>query len=239
MDIAAPSRTLYVRNLPDKLQKQRLRRLLHATFSAHGRVVWIAAEKTMKLRGQAFVTLQTQAAATAALRALQGSDFLGHALAVAYARQTSDRAGGAALGGDGALSRAERADKRKAAKMQMQRQRDEAAAVAAAAAEQAKMQAMGEAAAAVPVMEVVVPPNKILFVEGVPKTAGTGDVADVLQELFARFAGFVEVRSVPGKDDIAFVEFGSDADAAVAMGGLDQHLVGTPPKAIKVTFAKK
>lgn len=254
MEASAPRRTLYVRNLPDKLPKQKLRRLLHAAFSVHGRVVWIVAEKTMKLRGQAFITFERQAGATAALRALQGVEFMGRPMAVAYAREESDRAQGIAFGGAGVDSR-----KRRAARRRADRQRQEEIAAAgngnghASAADPtatAAMAELGDADAAAPggdasnaPMEVVTPPNNILFVEAVPHSViaegQTVAGADALRELFARFAGFIEVRSVPGKDDIAFVEFTTDADAAVAMSGLDQHRMGNPPTPIKVNFAKK
>lgn len=89
---ASPCRTLYLRNLCDKLPKARLRALLHALCSAHGEVAWITAEKTLRLRGQAFVTFADAASATAALRKLQGVEFLSRRLVVAYARAESDRA---------------------------------------------------------------------------------------------------------------------------------------------------
>lgn len=258
MDIPAPSRTLYVRNLPDKLPKQRLRQLLHALFSAHGRVVWIVAEKTMKLRGQAFITFEQQTGATAALRALQSSNFLGRTVAVSYARQITDRANGVSFGGDSKDSQKIRAAKRKATKLEIEKKKQEAAEMQArAAASDGNSTGMqhadgshlmnvdGTDAAMVtaPPMEIVMPPNNILFVEGLPKVLKKDGediaVSEVLQDLFARFSGFVEVRSVPGKDDIAFVEFSSDGDAAIAMAGLDKHPLGTPPQLLKVTFAKK
>ncbi|CDF35859.1 \Probable U2 small nuclear ribonucleoprotein B\\\, partial [Chondrus crispus] len=105
MDANPPCRTLYVRNLPDKLAKAKLRRLLHAAFTPHGHVVWIVAEKTLKLRGQAFITFEQQSSATQALRKTHATEFLGRVLSVTYARAVSDRAASAKLGGDSALSR--------------------------------------------------------------------------------------------------------------------------------------
>lgn len=266
MEAPVPGRTLYVRNIPEKLPKQRLRRLLHAAFSTHGRVVWIVAEKTMKLRGQAFITFERQAGATAALRALQSADFMGRPLVVAYARQETDRAGGISFGGDGTQTRKQRAARRRADRQkrdepQGARNEETGAAAVASANGGAENTPMGpvvagnglaaiggaranEANAMAAPLQIVMPPNNILFIENVPAKAHNDDGEDVtgaeaLKELFARFSGFLEVRSVPGKDDIAFVEYTSDADAAVAMSGLNQRQVGDPPQLIRVNFAKK
>lgn len=53
-----------------------------------------------------------------------------------------------------------------------------------------------------------------------------------------RFPGFKEVRLVPGKHDIAFVEFESDTQAGVAKDALQGFRI-TATCAMKITFAKK
>lgn len=254
MEAPLPNRTLYIRNLPEKLTKKRLRHLLHAAFSTHGRVVWIVNEKTLKLRGQAFITFEQQAGATSALRALHSSDFLGRVISVAYARTLSDRAASRKLGGSDDTTRKNRALKRRAEKKKKMIAAATASAPATATTTSTGIMTHADDTSAVPVAStgttsataptetapppVVIVPNKILFVQGVTTTESTS-VGDKLSEMFARFSGFVEVRAVPGKDDMAFVEFASETDAAVAMSGLDGHAVGNPPKPINVTFAKK
>ncbi len=52
-----------------------------------------------------------------------------------------------------------------------------------------------------------------------------------------RFPGFKEVRLVPGKSDIAFVEYDTDLESAVAKQSLHGYRLGD--KEMKVTFAKK
>lgn len=47
------------------------------------------------------------------------------------------------------------------------------------------------------------PPNKILFLRQIPDDYGV----DLLTAIFSRFAGFKEVRTVPGRKGIAFVEY--------------------------------
>jgi RNA recognition motif-containing protein len=243
----APCRTLYVRNLPDKLPTAKLRTLLHAAFSPHGGVTWIAASKAVRLRGQAFVTFESVEAATAALRAMHGAPFVGKTMSVSYAREVSDKAseegakvvrrkrkanrvttesGADEHGGDtemdgngGDADATEAADPSSAS---------EKAAQAAQDAEEARKAAERAAKAALP-------PNKILFAEGL----GGGVGADELSSLFGRFGGLVEVRAVPGKRDICFVEYGDAAEAAVALSGLQGHMIGEPAQAMVLSFARK
>lgn len=61
--------------------------------------------------------------------------------------------------------------------------------------------AAGMGAGVVP--DEYLPPNKILFIRQVPDDYGV----DALTAIFSRFAGFREVRTVPGRKGIAFVEY--------------------------------
>jgi hypothetical protein len=53
-----------------------------------------------------------------------------------------------------------------------------------------------------------------------------------------RFHGFKEVRLVPGRHDIAFVEFETEVQSAAAKDAL-QGFKLTPTSAMKISFAKK
>jgi RNA recognition motif-containing protein len=68
---------LYVRNLPDKLQKEDLKRNLYMLFATYGVILDIVALKTMKMRGQAHVVFRDVDSSTQAMRALQGFTFFG------------------------------------------------------------------------------------------------------------------------------------------------------------------
>ncbi|KAG5460768.1 MAG: hypothetical protein BJ554DRAFT_7142, partial [Olpidium bornovanus] len=70
-----PNQTIYVRNLPEKLQKEELKRCLYELFSAYGRIMDIVALKTEKMRGQAFVVFREVSSAAASLKALNGFMF--------------------------------------------------------------------------------------------------------------------------------------------------------------------
>lgn len=53
-----------------------------------------------------------------------------------------------------------------------------------------------------------------------------------------RFPGFKEVRLVPGRHDIAFVEFETEQQSGAAKNALQGFKI-TPTHAMKITFAKK
>lgn len=53
-----------------------------------------------------------------------------------------------------------------------------------------------------------------------------------------RFPGFKEVRLVPGRADIAFVEFENDTQSAAAREALQGFKI-TPTNAMMITYAKK
>merc|ERR1712179_851532 len=78
------------------------------------------------------------------------------------------------------------------------------------------------------------PPNEILFVTNLPEE--TNEM--MLGMLFNQFPGFKEVRLVPGRADIAFVEFEGAEQSTSARDALQGFKI-SPTNAIKITFAKK
>ncbi|XP_014749432.1 PREDICTED: U2 small nuclear ribonucleoprotein B'' [Sturnus vulgaris] len=78
------------------------------------------------------------------------------------------------------------------------------------------------------------PPNFILFLNNLPEE--TNEM--MLSMLFNQFPGFKEVRLVPGRHDIAFVEFENENQAGAARDALQGFKI-TPSHAMKITYAKK
>ena len=72
-----PSQSLYLSNLPEKLQKSDLRRELYTLLSTYGPVLDINALRTAKMRGQAHVLFKDVQSATLAMRGEQGREFYG------------------------------------------------------------------------------------------------------------------------------------------------------------------
>ncbi|KAH9730508.1 U1 small nuclear ribonucleoprotein A [Citrus sinensis] len=81
--------------------------------------------------------------------------------------------------------------------------------------------------------EAPAPPNNILFVQNVPHD--TTPMA--LQMFFSQFPGFKEVRMVEAKPGIAFVEYGDEMQATVAMQSLQSLKIGQ--QQLLITYAKK
>ncbi|KXS13780.1 RNA-binding domain-containing protein [Gonapodya prolifera JEL478] len=77
-------------------------------------------------------------------------------------------------------------------------------------------------------------PNSTLFLQNLP----AGTTQEALQGLFQQYPGLKEVRMVPGKSDLAFVEYTDESQAAVAKNALNGFKMA-PEKEIRVTFAKR
>ncbi|KAL8908747.1 MAG: hypothetical protein Q9207_000604 [Kuettlingeria erythrocarpa] len=88
--VGAPNQTLYLKNLPEKLQKQDLRLSLYTLFSTYGPVLDVVALKTKSMRGQAHVVFRDVQASTQAMRALHGFDFFGKEMKIQYGKGKSD-----------------------------------------------------------------------------------------------------------------------------------------------------
>lgn len=78
------------------------------------------------------------------------------------------------------------------------------------------------------------PPNQILFLTNLPEE--TNEM--MLSMLFNQFPGFKEVRLVPNRHDIAFVEFTTELQSSAAKEALQGFKI-TPTHAMKISFAKK
>ena len=85
------------------------------------------------------------------------------------------------------------------------------------------------------VPEEYLPPNKILFLQNLPEDY---DV-DGLSSVFSAFEGFREVRLVPGRKGIAFVEYEADAGAISAKERTSGMTLGNEGKPIKVVYQRK
>ncbi|KAI0482121.1 RNA recognition domain-containing protein [Xylariaceae sp. FL0804] len=265
---SGPVATVYVRNLEERIKPAPLQEALTAVFSEYGRVVEIVAKTNVKAKGQAFVVLDRPEAAQLAADELQGFEIFGRPMHTAVARTRSD-ATVARGGSDEELElhkrrRLAEKDKKKAAEAaeeQKRLKRPGAAAVAGGEAGRPAKVARGGAAAAgaaaggktstggapaaaaanTVVPDEYLPPNKILFVQNLPDDQ---DV-DALTAVFGRFEGFREVRLVPGRKGIAFIEYEAEAGAitakentaGMALGGDGSAAGGA--KFIKVTYQRQ
>ena len=233
-----PIPTVYVSNLNEKLSQIELKKALYAIFSQFGPILEILATKNHKMRGQAFVVFRDVADATQAHKVMNGFPFYGKPLKIDYAKTKSD-ATKLLDGSYEAKVKEARAAKRKLAheerrKRMVAAKTEKSIARGPSEAVHTPEQPAGslEESGGEDVTESL--PNAILFVENLPDAAN--DM--MLSMLFQQFPGFKEVRLVPGKSGIAFVEYESDVQSGVAMGGLQGFKI-TPTHLMKISFAKQ
>ena len=77
-------------------------------------------------------------------------------------------------------------------------------------------------------------PNKVLFLQNLPDDADSA----TLEAIFERFDGFKEIRTVPGRKGIAFVEYDSEQQAITAKETTANMPVGKDKKPMKVTYRR-
>lgn len=205
--------TLYVNNLNDKIKQDLLRETLYSVFTKHGKVIDLISSKGRRLRGQAWIVFDETAAATNALRQLQGQMLFEKPMSISYAKTKSD----AIAKRDGTWKPREKRV-REASKTSI------AVAPAVPAKKKGKIQ--------MPLVRNE--PNNILFLEKLPSQC----TEEMLSILFKQYHGFQEVRTVPGKADLAFVEFADEIQAGIALQGLYGFKL-TPTDSLHVNFAKK
>lgn len=220
-----PNHTIYINNLNEKVKKEELKKSLYAIFSQFGSIVDIVALKTLRLRGQAWVIFKEITSATNALRSMQGFPFYDKPMRINYAKTDSDVI--AKLKGTfSERPKRSKDDNKKKKKAKDSKNKQPVAPggfTGAPIQQQMGQQALGNQ-----------PPNQILFLTNLPEE--TNEV--MLQMLFNQFPGFKEVRLVPGRHDIAFVEFENELQSATAKNTLDGFKI-TPNNAMNISFAKK
>ncbi|CAF0741014.1 unnamed protein product [Adineta steineri] len=86
---------------------------------------------------------------------------------------------------------------------------------------------------AVPMMTEV-QSNSTLFVTNLPNET----TREALEELFHQYSGYLDVRLVPGREGIAFIDFDNEIGASSAKDALNGFQISTT-NLISVSFAKK
>jgi len=213
MDIR-PNNTIYINNLNEKIKKEELKKSLYAIFSQFGQIIDIVALKTLKMRGQAFVIFKEIQSSTNALRSMQGFPFYDKPMRIQYSKTDSD-----------VIAKLKGTFQERPKRIKPPQTRDEDA-----PRKKKKSKDPNKA----PGVNAEQPPNQILFLTNLPDE--TSEM--MLSMLFNQFPGFKEVRLVPNRHDIAFVEFENELQSASAKDALQGFKI-TPTHAMKISFAKK
>jgi RNA recognition motif-containing protein len=256
--------SVYVRNLDERIQLEELTEALREIFGEFGNIIDIVAKQSLKRKGQAFIVYDDVESATRAIEEIQGFELFDKPMTLEYARTKSDATvklegnedefeqhkrrrlaekggllsygyGDMWIGADIVI-----AERKQALEAQDQNKLKrpapgvpEPAAARPAKARGAGLKSTGGAGAVIP--DEYLPPNKTLFVQNIP------DDYDVegLTALFSEFEGFREVRLVPGRKGIAFVEYEADAGAISAKEQMANIALGDSGQQIKVTYQRQ
>jgi RNA recognition motif-containing protein len=213
-----PNNTIYINNLNEKVKKEELKKSLYAIFSQFGEILDIVAMKTLKMRGQAFVVFRDIGSATNALRSMQGFPFYDKPMRIAYAKTKSDAL--AKLDGSFVEKKKKKSEE---ARPKKSKQTSSAATTGSSTGGAAGSSSKGSSI-----------PNKILFISNLPPE--TTEV--MLKMLFEQFPGLQEIRLVPSRTDIAFVEYENESQATEAMSSLQEFRI-VPTHPMKITYANK
>jgi len=236
-----------VRNLEERIKIPELKEALTELFSEYGEIIDIVAKTNLKAKGQAFIVFADVESAKKAIEEVQGFEIFGKEMRLDFAKTRSDesvkRTGGEEEFEVHKRRRLAEKDKKKAAEAAEEQKRLKRTAAAGLpqqdlsarpikATKGAGLKSSNPAGGAV-VPDEYLPPNKILFVQNVPEEY---DI-DGLTHIFGRFEGFKEVRLVPGRRGIAFVEYDTETGAISAK----ENTAGMPlgDQVIKVTYQRQ
>lgn len=263
-NLANKPHSVYVRNLEERVKPETLDSSLKAIFEEFGNVVEIITKHNMKGRGQAFIVFDQPQSAKHAVEEVHGFELFSKPMSVALARSNADKSV-ELLGGADELDvhkkhrLAEKgmprppicvlswnccanimcpADKKQALKAAEEHRGLKRGPGGPADGRPIKtsrptgLKSTGAASSNV-VPDEYLPPNRIIFLQNIP------DEYDVegLTAIYSRYEGFREVRLVPGRRGIAFVEYDAETGAIAAKEQTSGMTLGE--KNIKVTYQRQ
>ncbi|WVF69086.1 hypothetical protein IAT40_003860 [Kwoniella sp. CBS 6097] len=222
--------TLYLQNLNEHVRIPVLKETLASLFKPYRPVLPVVAHRNVRMRGQAFVSFPDVESANEARKDVAEFPLYGKAIQISFARGRSDSVV-KKLDGDEQL---EEHKKRRLEEKKIKRRNNPLRQKA-----QAKLKAEETGAAPLKKQRLqmpdeYLPPNSVLFLQNLPE----GTTSEDLREVFEVHPGLVEIRTIPAKKDIAFVEFADEGAATVAKDALHNFKIDGETK-MKVTYARK
>lgn len=232
VELGQPNRTLYLQNLPERPNPHKhLPPLLKDLFSAFGPLKRPPIlRKGTAMNGQAWIIFKKQSDADAALKALQGTRIWGKSLVIRYARFRSDCV---------ILEKGADKDSLEVERKLRESDRIEKAKTPRQTRRQVLTRLMSGNPTALQSVSISGPdvllPNRLLFIQNIPPGMST---SPVLADMFRRYPGFQDLRPVPNRPDVAFVEYETEVQAGVARVNLDRSELGMG-NILRVSFARR
>ncbi|KAG9104652.1 hypothetical protein FRC06_000416 [Ceratobasidium sp. 370] len=229
------SETLYIQNLNEKIKIEQMKSTLRSLFKGYGKILDVVAHGNLRMRGQAFVSFESKEVAAKALKEVKNFPLYAKPMQISFAKSRSDAVVKALDQDHFEQHHAARVAKKRRTRWDNPTHRKRKAKRAAAAdATNPSATAPAPRRPAVQMPDEYLPPNKILFLQNLPPDVRQ----DQLMALFGQYPGLSEVRMIPTKKDIAFVEFMDEATATVAKDALHNYKLDGEGK-LKITFARK
>ncbi|KAG6330163.1 hypothetical protein ID866_8927 [Astraeus odoratus] len=211
--------TLYIQNLNEKVKIDVLKSSLRGLFKSYGEVLDVVAHSNLRMRGQAFVSFASPEVAAKALREVKGFPLYSKPMQISFARTRSDAVVKRLDPQSFEVHKTRRSEHKKNTrytnplKQKLRAKRLAAAGMSGIAAMPAPKRP------AVQMPDEYLPPNKILFLQNLPESV----TKDQLMALFSQYPNLYEVRLIPTKKDIAFVEYMDETSASVAKDALHNY----------------
>ncbi|KAG0143296.1 hypothetical protein CROQUDRAFT_135068 [Cronartium quercuum f. sp. fusiforme G11] len=244
---ADATETVYLNNLNERVKIPVLKQTLKNLLKNFGPVLDVVAHRSVRMRGQAFVAFPEREMAAKAVKEVKGFPLYGKPIEISFARTPADVIVKRKTPDEYEAFKEDRLVKKKRSRRENPLRKKAFAQKEAARLAESALAAGGAVPASsatapsvnsnrriVQMPDEYQPPNKILFVQNLPENAGK----DALEVLFKQYANLVEVRTIPGRSNIAFVEYTDSASSGVAKDALHNYKFDGEHK-IKVTFAKQ
>ena len=243
-----PCPTIHVSNLNERIHPRHMISELEKIMSVYGQILSIQCKRKLSLKGQAFVEFASVESAQRAIANLQTRTLYQKSMVLRFAKRRSNltvkrQSGSRGLKQEQALRMQEKLERARNPRLTRRQRFAQAVASGAAPVVVPGVGGVGVLPNMMPVssvnpqaqtMSTIELPNKTVFVQNLPAEA----TDDELITLFKRYIGFVELRRIPTRPEIAFVEYETDAQAGVVRVGLDRHEL-RPNRPMRVTFARR
>ncbi|EPZ33987.1 sans fille-like protein [Rozella allomycis CSF55] len=220
----SPNNTIYIQNLPEKMRKVDSEKILYELFEPYGNIVQIKVKRNINMRGQAFIVFSSIDDAMKAVEGMQSYPVWFKPMRINYAKFKSYIVSKS----DGTFDQEYR--------KQLHHKQEKARYPRAT-----RKQVMQQLISGGGPMPNVIPhvpsgemPNKVLFLQQLPPSVTEGS----LRSLFQPFGGFRDIRLVPGKSDIAFIEFETEMQATMAKNALLNYKIDGV-NTVKITYARR
>lgn len=215
--------TLYVNNINERVSQKKLSYVLNHLFGQFGMVAEVRVRKSLKMKGQAFVTYKDFDSCKQAIEKLQGKSVFKKPIRITFAKTGSDTF----LRLDGNVKELEN-------RKIMKERRLKEAQTATSRNQDSKetLSKTPELTDAQLKQWKLLPPNKVLLIQNLPEEKLNNEV---LTQVFGKYSGFEKVRLISFRK-LAFIDFELEAYATSCLVLVDNELLGSGSL---LTYAKK